>query len=546
MSPSWPTGREREALTPGRIGRGLLPAGCCVRWTLFIAVLLVVVLARTAGAQPLPITVDADTIMYDSVQQVVTAQGRVRMLFKRYTLYADAARYDLRTQIVVATGRVRVIDTLGRELRGRTLTYNNRTEEGVLERTEGIVDRERRVYLRGTRLDFSPDRFISHESSVTSCDPRRPLVHITAKRIEIVPEEEIVAYDASVYFRGRRVYTARQFVMSLRPDEPAILVPGFGYNDIDGYWVDNKTRIRTPAVRGTFHLKYGTASGIMGLLALTHKEPSFSTMLRVGRTQTVDDRRFFNLLQYDVAEVRAEGKPVPIGSTPLSWTLAGGAGWFSERLTAQQLVDLGHPANVATSRLDGQVTLQTSRIPLAPKLTYGIQTGIRISSYGTGDVRTSTSYGADLVYQMDSFTTVTLGYTRLIISGATPLVLDVVDPEDTVFLSLVRAVPDRYTVSARVAHNSALAETKLNGALALIVSPSLEFSASAVYNTRLSAFEDIDYALRVICDCVDVSVRYRQVRREIALEFGLLGFGQRQVPIAPRSTPQFTFPSDER
>ncbi len=513
-------------------------------------VLVSAIFVGTASAQPLPITVDGDTITYDSVNQVLTAQGHVHTTFRHYTLFADALRYDLRSQIAVATGHVRVIDSEGRELRGKTLTYNNRTEQGILEPTEGLVDRERLVYLRGERLDFTPNRFVSHESFVTSCDPRRPLVHVTARRIEIVPEEEIVAYQATVYLGNRRLATYPRFVVSLRPGEEGTVFPGFGSDNVDGYWIDYHFPLRFGADRGRFDVKYGTTSGIMGLLTLIHKAPAFNTTLRLGRTQTHQEERLargsFDLIQYDVAEISAETKPVRVGSTRFSWTLSGAAGAYSERLNAAQMADLGRPANISTSRLDAQLLLGSERIPLAPRLTYGIQAAFRVSSYGTGDVRTITSYGADLAYKLDPYTTATLGYSRAIITGMTPLSLDVVDPGDTISAGVTRAVTDRYRIEASVAHNAALSQTKLAGLVAVIVSPRWELSVSGVYNTRLAAFEDIDYGVRFVCDCVDVIARYRSVRRDFSLEFGLLGFGERHAPTVPRSVPQFTFPEDGR
>jgi len=100
---------------------------CDVRNGVIALLAAVLISAGTAGAQPVPVTLEADSIVYDSAGQVVTAQGNVRMTLRRYRLFADAARYDLRTQIVVATGNVRMVDARGHELRGRALTYNART-----------------------------------------------------------------------------------------------------------------------------------------------------------------------------------------------------------------------------------------------------------------------------------------------------------------------------------------------------------------------------------------------------------------------------------
>jgi hypothetical protein len=87
-----------------------------------------------------------------------------------------------------------------------------------------------------------------------------------------------------------------------------------------------------------------------------------------------------------------------------------------------------------------------------------------------------------------------------------------------------------------MAYNAAVPETKVTGSFVVAASPSLEVGVSAAYNLRTSAFDDVDYTLRVICDCVDAVVRYRQVRREISIEFGLVGITERRG-LVPRRVP---------
>jgi lipopolysaccharide export system protein LptA len=496
-----------------------------VRWSLIVAACVVFVFASAASAQPVPTTIDADVITYDSLQQIVTAQGNVRTTFRQYRLFADAAQFDLRTGVVAATGRVRLVGLQGQELRGRALTYNTRTEAGVLESVEGVV--ERRVYLRGDRLEVSPDRFVAHDSMVTTCDPARPLYRIVARRVEIIPNQEIVAHDASVYLGTRRLFTVMRYAVSLRPGEAGTNLPGFGSNTVDGFWIDYRLPVRVSSATGRLYLKYGAQSGVMALLSLTHRAPAFTTTLRLGRTQTTDERQAFTLLRYDVAEISVASRPVPVGQTPFSWNLSAAAGWFQEQLSG-----------VATTRLDAEVGVTSRPIPVGPRLVFTTGATLRVSSYGTGAVRTITSLNASLGYELDRYTTMTLGYQLVTIRGSTPLAIDVVDPASTVSLAVLRAVPGRYRIAASAAHNTALSETKYSAAVGAFVTPTLELGVSALYNTRLAAFEDIDYMLRRICDCIDVVIRYRQVRREFSIELGLVGFPERGAPFVPRAIPQ--------
>jgi hypothetical protein len=264
----------------------------------------------------------------------------------------------------------------------------------------------------------------------------------------------------------------------------------------------------------------------MALLTLTRPAPAFDATLRIGRTQTVDDRTAYNLLRYDVAEVRLASHAVPIGPTPFALTVAATAGWYAEQLSG-----------VSTTRLDGEVALGSRPIPLGPRLALVTGAAYRVSGYGTGAMRTVGMLRAALSYQLDPYTTATLGYQRVTIQGSTPLSIDVVDPADTVSLGIVRTVPGRYRIAAAVENNAAVPEVRYLLAVGAFVSPTVELGAAAIYNTRLSAFEDIDYVIRVICDCVEVIVRYRQVRREFFIELGLTGFPERGAPFVPRPLP---------
>lgn len=503
-----------------------------MRWSFCLGIAVILVCAGAAGAQPAPIVVDADTITYDAAAQVVTAEGRVRVTAGPLRVFADAVRYDLMTGVVVATGLVRVADEEGRELRGSRFTYDVRAAAGFLEPIEGVIDPGRRLHVRGERLEFGPGRFVSYQSLFTTCDPGRPLVAVAARRIEITPGVQMVAHDAAVLLGGRRLIGLPRVTLSLAPTEEDALIPSAGFNEVDGAFLEHRFRVRVAGARGSLHLKYGTQSGAFGLLTLNAGYPSLSATLRAGRTQTADERRAFNLLRYDVAEISAQTRPMRLGEAPLTWFLAGGAGWLS---------DPG--AGVDTTRVEGRLQVESDRLVVVPGLWLSAQGSFRISRYATGAVRTIAGLQVDLAYDLDRHTRVRLGYALAEVRGRTPLTVDTVDPESTTSLGVERAVPNRYLFAARVAHNTAVPETRLWGTLAVAVSPSLEVGISGVYNLRTSAFEDVDYTIRSVCDCVDLVLRYRQVRREVSLELGLIGFTERQGPFVPRASPGGTGPA---
>ncbi len=65
---------------------------------------------------------------------------------------------------------------------------------------------------------------------------------------------------------------------------------------------------------------------------------------------------------------------------------------------------------------------------------------------------------------------------------------------------------------------------KLYSMLALLLSSEL------VPITGVNSFEDLDYILTSrLCDCIDLSLKYRQVRKEIWFEIGLSAFPSARV-----------------
>jgi hypothetical protein len=350
-------------------------------------------------------------------------------------------------------------------------------------------------------------------------------VAVAARRIEITPGVKMVAHDAAVLLGGRRLVGVRQITLSLVPREEDALIPSAGFNEVDGAFLEHRIRVRVPGAAGSLHLKYGAQSGAFGLLTMTAGFSSSSATLRAGRTQTADERREFNLLRHDVAEISGQTHPMRLGGTPLAWSLGGSAGWLS---------DPG--AGVDTSRVEGRLQVASDRLALGRGLSLSAQGSFRVSRYGTGDLRTVLGLQADLSYDLDRFTRVHLGYTLAEVRGKTPLNLDTADAESTTSLGVEWAVPDRYLFAARAAHNTAVPETRLWGTVVVAVGPSLEVGVSAAYNLRTSAFEDVDYTLRGTCDCIDLVLRYRQFRREVSLEMGLLGLSEQKRPLVPRSS----------
>ncbi len=472
-----------------------------------------------APLQAGPASVEAEEIVYDAATRVVTARGRVRVTHPRFRLFADLLTFDLDRQVITAEGRVRVVETGGRELRGRRIVYDVTRQTGTISGAETIVDQ---LYLRGETIQISPERLVVEEATVTPCDPRAPLYRVTAHRVDVIPGDVAIARGATLWLGSVRLITLGEYRISLRPGERRTLplLPGAGYNQTDGLWVSLRYPYRFGDAGGELYAKYGQYTGLFALNTLQLDRPGWTLTLRVGRTQREEPATGL-LRALSEAEAVAATTFRPVRGAPLVVSGTFGAGWFHE-------TDTG----IGTTRIDGTITLATEALSLGPRLTGFASVAGRYSSYGTGHQRRVLATTAELTYRFDDLTSITLRHDLVAQSGASPFFFDGVTPANTATVTLARRAAD-YRLQAGVSHNVLVPETKLLAGVGTRVSESLYLDVDVVYNQRTRAWEDIDYALTYRCDCLTLSVRYRQIRREFSIQVSL--------PVSDRLT--FTQPA---
>ena len=503
---------------------------------------LLILAAPARGQAPSSLVVEADQIVFDQVAQTVDAEGQVRLRYRGIRLTADRVRFDILQEQLTAEGRVILVDAEGRELRGRRLRYDVRLRLAEVEQAQAIVER---VYVRSEQLRAQPDRVVAERAMVTTCDPARPAYRITASRVEIVPGEQMVAHDATLWVGERRIITVPVYTVSLRTsEETAQSFPRAGYNHVDGLWVDYPLTYRLGPVEGLLYGKLGFRSGFIARNTLTYPRPGYAFSLTVGRNQNED------LLLYDLAEAALD---VPSGPLALSVR----TGWFREPSTGME-----------TSRSTYELRFSTPTIALGPATTFTGTAAYQDAYYGTGMRYTVSRAHLTLARRLDEHSAVSLRYRRLVPSGATPFLFDAVPADDivnTVGLQYGLTVPRGPEVTASyvagVSYNfldgtpsvnagygrrregayhwnlgaeynlttHAVKATTDSGAA---IGPGTYVTVQAAYFVQTGQFEYLDLLLRSrLCDCFDLSFKYRSVHREIWLEIAL-------APDAPMAFPE--------
>ncbi|HSS99909.1 MAG TPA: LPS assembly protein LptD, partial [Terriglobales bacterium] len=214
-----------------------------------------------------PSELDREEVTIRSLQQekdgsVYILRGEVKVNYGAYTLYADEATYNADTGDIVAEGHVVLNGAATDEhLQATHGTYNTRTATGKFENvvgTIGLQTGERRFvltsqtpfYFTGKTVEkTSPDHYVVHGGTVTTCQLPKPKWQFFAGKITVD-----VAGDAKIYNSTFRIegVPILYFPYATHPVErqrkSGLLVPNIGSSSRkgfvlgeSGYWAINRT-----------------------------------------------------------------------------------------------------------------------------------------------------------------------------------------------------------------------------------------------------------------------------------------------------------------
>ncbi len=177
------------------------------------------------------------------------------------------------------------------QIRADWTKYNYNTKTGKLEKVTGKSNRQ---FLESEYVDILEDHLVAHRASMSRCNAQgTKCQHITAERVDIWPNDKMIAYNASVYILGTKLITRSRYVVSLDENKDK-QIPRIGYDDDDGVYIaqsfifplDNKTSVGAD-------LYAATDLGGRSLLWINQRETNFNARYSYGYTQD-DDSNWIN------------------------------------------------------------------------------------------------------------------------------------------------------------------------------------------------------------------------------------------------------------
>jgi LPS-assembly protein len=157
--------------------------------------------ATPEGEQEVQFT--ADTLEYDSEQDVITATGDVRLYRRSDRLRADKVVWNRGTGRVVAEGNIVVVNPEGDAAYGDKIELTDTLKDGVIENMLVVLDAGGRIAAQRGRRDES-GLITVENAAYTPCAvatsegcPKEPSWKITAQRVVYNPDRKRIRYTGA-------------------------------------------------------------------------------------------------------------------------------------------------------------------------------------------------------------------------------------------------------------------------------------------------------------------------------------------------------------
>ncbi len=241
-----------------------------------------------APLPPVPVTIEGDDISFDNQTGDVYAKGNVIIKQNPAAVYADDIRGNTQRTEVNIDGKAKITQP-GMNLDGYSTFYNYQTHTGNMGQAKGVVDYEKHV--KGERIEFLPDEYIIYNGTVTKCPAKKPDYHMRAKKIEIWPNDRMVAYDAQFLIKDKIIYSTPRYEAKIGTNkDDKSPFPKVGYNSKNGVFITQDfERALSDSVTADVNLGYYSKHGSKNDYGITKQDPNYTLSLRAGDFLDDDD-----------------------------------------------------------------------------------------------------------------------------------------------------------------------------------------------------------------------------------------------------------------
>ena len=231
-----------------------------------------------------PIEIVADEMYFSDKTGELFAKGNVVITQDKSKIYADIMRGNDKQTEVWIDDKARLVEKnpeSNTDVTGIKIRYNYGNQFGTMQDVKGKCGDD---FIAGSKVHFEGGKITAYDASTTGCPAKRtPDYRVTARKVEIWPEDKMIASDAKVWIGNTVIYSTPRYVRSLKKDSRDTEYPSFGYRDPDGYWIKQHLNYAlTENLTFSTDLIYYTNTGFKPTFDLVQSQKDYTVGLSYG------------------------------------------------------------------------------------------------------------------------------------------------------------------------------------------------------------------------------------------------------------------------
>lgn len=270
-----------------------------------------------------PISVVADELYFSDKTGELFARGNVIITQDKSKITAEILRGNDKQTEVWVDGSARLREPMT-DVTGMKIRYNYGSKFGTMQDIKGKCGDD---FISGQKIHFEEGKITAYNATTTGCPAvKTPDYRVTARKVEIWPEDQMIAYDAKVWIGNTVIYTTPRYRRSLKKKDKDDEFPSFGYQDPDGFWIkQHLSYALTERLSLNADLIYYTNTGFKPNFELLQEEKDYSLRMSYGNYSSTTSSLampVFGGVSDTVSWVRKEPElrfdlnPRPVGKLP--------------------------------------------------------------------------------------------------------------------------------------------------------------------------------------------------------------------------------------
>ncbi|WP_378950875.1 LPS-assembly protein LptD [Pelosinus sp. sgz500959] len=238
------------------------------------------------NAVKLPVVVEADELSFSDLTGDLFAKGNVVLTKNVQVISTEEVRGNTKQTEIWIDGKA-ILKEADTTLVGTGTHYNYTSRIGNMHEVKGKVGKE---YLSGTNVDFSPEKMVAFDGTVTRCPAVVPDYHISAEKVEIWPGEKMIVHNAKFWIGKMMIYSMATYETSLVPGQQKSAFPRIGYDSSTGLSISQYFEYPlADRLTAFIDADYYSKQGFMPTYGFASRQNDYTIKLYQGKEKNGDD-----------------------------------------------------------------------------------------------------------------------------------------------------------------------------------------------------------------------------------------------------------------